>query len=92
MVHIEIFKQLGGNKFLAMTGAKNLVYTGNSLGMKLPRNAGKVTFLTITLNSMDLYTMEFYNVKAKLVNTIENVYCVQLRKFFEDQTGMYTSL
>ena len=36
-----ILQQLGGNKFLAMTGAKNLVGDGNTLRMTLPRNGSK---------------------------------------------------
>ena len=31
-----ILEQLGGNKFIAMTGAKNFVSDGNTLRMTLP--------------------------------------------------------
>ena len=32
-----ILEQLGGNKFLAMTGANHLVSDGNTLRMNLPK-------------------------------------------------------
>ena len=37
----EILNQLGGNKFIAMTGARNLGATENSLCFKLPRGFAK---------------------------------------------------
>ena len=49
IVAMEILKQLGGNKFLAMTGAKNLAYDDNSLNMKLPKNMSQANYLKITL-------------------------------------------
>jgi hypothetical protein len=61
-----ILEQLGGRKFLAMTGAKNLLNTGKGLSMHLPRNAGKAKYLTITLNSMDTYDMKFQREKRTL--------------------------
>lgn len=37
----EILRQLGGNKFLVMTGANHLIGDTYSLSMKLPRNMSK---------------------------------------------------
>lgn len=55
-----ILQQLGGNRFLAMTGAKNLIADGYTLRMTLPKNHSKANRLEITLNGLDLYDMRFY--------------------------------
>lgn len=69
-----ILEQLGGNKFVVMTGAKNFVKTDNSLKFFLPRRAGsKVNLVTITLEN-DLYILETY-----LFNIILKEICFLLR-------------
>lgn len=107
IVAMEILKQLGGNKFLAMTGAKNLTCDNNSLNMKLSKNMSKANYLKITLNSLDTYDIRFYNVtdgrmnmktfesspiKNKDIKVLNGVYCDQLQEIFTEVTGMYTSL
>ena len=37
-----ILEQLGGQKFLAMTGANHLVADGNTLRMALPKNSRRI--------------------------------------------------
>lgn len=104
----EILRQLGGNKFLAMTGAKDLCYGNDyNLRMKLPKNQSKANRLEITLNENDLYTMRFYHKrdfradpktatfteeKITEVKTLEDIYFDNLQSVFTDVTGMYTSL
>ena len=93
----QILSQLGGNKFLAMTGANTLINTGLGLTMKLRSNKSKANYLKITLNEMDTYTVEFQKVNYSkfTVNDVaafENVYCDQLQKVFTLITGMYTKL
>jgi hypothetical protein len=93
----QILSQLGGNKFLAMTGAHTLINTGEGLTMKLRTNKSKANYFKITLNVMDTYTVEFQKVNySKLtvteVATFENVYCDQLQNIFTQITGMYTRL
>lgn len=107
IIAMEILKQLGGNKFLAMTGVKNLVYDDNSLNMKLSKNMSKANYLKITLNSLDTYDIRFYSVtggrmnmktfesspiKNKDIKVINGAYCDQLQEIFTNVTGMYTSL
>lgn len=92
-----ILNQLGGNKFIVMTGSKNFVNTGKGLRMKLTRNKAKAQYLTITLNAMDTYDMTFIKVRKSdfqitEVAKSEGVYCDQLTKIFEQVTGLYTSL
>lgn len=55
-----ILDQLGGNRFLAMTGANHLVSDGYTLRMTLPRNGSKANRLYITLDPDDTYTMRFF--------------------------------
>ena len=91
-----ILNQLGGNKFIVMTGSKNFVAGENYLRMKLTRNKIKAQYLTITLNSMDTYNMCFFSVDKELNRTtkasIEDVYCDMLQDIFTQHTGLYTHL
>lgn len=54
-----ILQQLGGNKFVAMTGAKNFVALDNGIKFNIGRNASKANTVKITLNGLDLYDIEF---------------------------------
>ena len=91
-----ILEQLGGNKFVAMTGAKNFGGTEDSLSMRIGRNSSNSNYLKITLNSMDLYDMEFCKLtkmgEKKSVTEYKNVYNDLMRGTFTAHTGMYTSL
>jgi hypothetical protein len=90
-----ILNQLGGNKFIVMTGSKNFINLGNGLQMKLTRNKANAQYLSIELNSMDLYDLKFYSVSGiqlKMKNEINGVYCDQLKSIFTDVTGLYVSL
>lgn len=90
-----ILQQLGGSRFIAMTGAKNLINHGSALSMKLPRNASKANMLKITLDANDTYTVEFSkfrNLDITPVKTLNNVYADQLRSVFTATTGLETSL
>jgi len=93
-----ILAQLGGNKFIAMTGAKNLLYDTNLLGFSIPRNMSKANRVTIYYNpGTDLYTMTFRKIarggldRTDVAN-FEDVYADQLRGLFTQVTGMETSL
>lgn len=103
----EILKQLGGRRFVVMTGAKNFVYDDNSLWFHIPRNASKANYVKITLNGKDLYDVEFRTVRvgrfsfktgkmSKDVNNIvkrfEDVYFDMLQSILTEVTGMYTRL
>ena len=54
-----ILQQLGGNRFVAFTGAKEFIAIDNGLQFKIGRNASKTNRIKITLNGADLYDMEF---------------------------------
>ena len=55
-----ILEQLGGNRFLAFTGSKDLMAVDRGLQMSLVRNSSRANRLRITLNWDDTYTMKFY--------------------------------
>lgn len=91
-----ILQQLGGNKFLAMTGAHNLGAGENYLQMKLRKSNSKAQYLIITLMPNDTYKMEFVKLNRQLDRTIvkqyDDVYFDMLQKLFTEETGMYTKL
>ena len=91
-----ILQQLGGNKFIAMTGAKNLGFTDKGIQMKIGRNAKGVTHVIIDLDrGKDLYNIEFVKVrgmKRTTVKKLKGIYADQLKKIFTQNTGLRVSL
>ena len=78
-----------------MTGAKNLGTSGKDLSFSIGRNAKKVTHVHIKLTSMDLYDVEFINMrgaKRKVIKKVKGVYGDMLPKIFQKYTGMRTRL
>jgi len=94
-----ILSQLGGNRFIAMTGCSNFGSTPNSLSFKLPRGcANKATHCTITLDASDTYTVEFVkcNMRAtvyrQVVAETSMVYAESLTELFTAATGLEVRL
>jgi len=58
-----ILSQLGGNMFVAMTGAKDFVAIDNGLKFRIGRNKSRANVVRITLDIYDTYTMEFWSVR-----------------------------
>jgi len=92
-------KQLGGNRFIAMTGARDFYFNkkANCIGFKIPRAAQNINFVKITLNAMDLYDIEFSHINKKtfgykVIKTVTGVYFDQLQSIFTQETKLYTSL
>lgn len=87
----EILHQLGGNRFIAMTGAKGFLDGGNYLAFLLPRKVKMV----ITLTECDLYRVTKYKIKNyDLVeqDARDGVWADQLQEVFTDMTGLYCTL
>lgn len=66
-----IIEQIGGNKFLVMTGSKFKYFGYDELGyvylmIGLSRNPSKAQYLKIQLNSNDLYDLTFSKIKKTL--------------------------
>ena len=79
-----------------MTGAKNLgTSTKKDLSFNIGRNSKGVTHVIIKLTSMDLYDMEFINMrgpKRKVIKKVKGVYADMLQKIFTKYTGLRTRL
>lgn len=92
-----ILEQLGGYRFIAMTGAKNLVAEETSLTFKLPKCQKGINAVKITLDPSDTYTMTFYAQKrapsaVSVISEHQDVYFDMLQSLFTNETGLYTSL
>lgn len=92
-----ILAQLGGPRFVTMTGAKHLLGDDNSLSFKIP-TANGINYCKITLDADDTYSVAFsYLGRAPkytvtLVKEVSMVYADGLRTVFESATGLRTSL
>jgi len=92
-----LLQQLGGRKFMAMTGAKDLSFSKDesSLSMKIGKNSSGINHLKIILEPDDTYTMDFGRIRKleyKVVRSVKGVYAEALQDVFTEITGMYTSL
>lgn len=90
-----ILAQLGGNRFLAMTGASSLSYGDKNLTFRVGKNEKKVKAVRITLQDDDTYSMEFLSIRKLEVKTLSRadmVYCDNLQEVFTNHTGLYTRL
>ena len=66
-----ILEQLGGNKFVVMTGSKCLVGSLNGLTMKLAGNKSGANYLRVELTERDDYKLIFWKI-TELKLKIEN--------------------
>lgn len=90
-----IIDQLGGNKFIATTGAKSFGFGPAGLSFKHARGANKANYCRIQLTSTDLYDMEFVKIRNCEIATISKhsgLYHDMIRGVFERETGLATSL
>ena len=89
----NIQTQIGGRAFY-MLGSWNHLDHGNALSFRI-RGSRTVNHIKVTLNSLDLYDLEFgklYGHNYRVVKTIDGVYADQLNRLIESNTGLYTSL
>jgi hypothetical protein len=89
----EILNQLGGNKFIAMTGA-TCYSDGNTLVSKF-KGSKVANIMYVTLNENDLYDVKICKFKGLDIKTIKEVngaYADMLKPLFEKTTGLRTSL
>jgi len=90
--------QLGGHRFIMMTGAKNFIFDHkkNALTFSIGRGAkGGVNFVQVRLNGLDLYDLSFYRkwgTNFRLISQENDLYFDQLQPIFTENTGFYTSL
>jgi hypothetical protein len=95
-----ILAQLGGNRFVAMTGARSFSSgimrdKQPGLSFRLSRCKDGIQSCIITLAPDDLYDIEFGRMVKhdyKVVKSHEGVYVENLRRLFTEATGLETSL
>ena len=91
-----ILEQLGGNRFVAMTGAKNLVSGANSLQFSIGRGAKHgINKVRVSLAPTDLYIVECFKLRGidcKEISKTVAVPAESLRAIFTRETGMDCTL
>ena len=98
-----ILEQLGGHRFLVMTGAKNLIGDDQAKSLRFQISSRLATnganLVRVTLEPTDLYRVEFFKLysfrgqpRLREISRHDGVYFDQLRKIFTAETGLDTSL
>jgi hypothetical protein len=98
-----ILEQLGGRRFIVMTGASRFVGSETTLTFKLPARSTKdgSDVVRITLTPADVYTLETFHFNPRATSfdkTLEprtsrdGVYNDVLAQVFESVTGLRVSL
>ena len=94
----ETLRQLGGNRFLVMTGARYLAYHENgALQFRLPGRIARqgINHVRVELNGMDLYDITFASLRG-MKHTVKheatNVHAESLRDIFTTHTGLHCTL
>lgn len=96
-VAYEALKALGANKFVAMTGAKNLVALDNGVQFTLPSKgvANKANLVRVTVNDKDLYCISFLRLTStqyREIEAVDNIFVEDLQTIFTNKTGLLTTL
>jgi hypothetical protein len=93
-ISATILDQLGGNRFVAMTGAKNFVASVDALSFQLPgtmtRNRANVCRIAYDAG-LDAYFVTFMRrrgVHFPTVGQFNNVQAAALRELFTRETGL----
>ena len=107
-----IINQLAGSQrnLVLFTGANDFMFSSEQcfVSFKIGSGAKKINnktikYVKITLNSADLYNVEFggesrtkneygtFNMNYVCLQTIKDVYCESLKNVFETTTGFYLS-
>ena len=91
-----IARQLGGQRFRAMTGGQFIYSEANTNRLQVNFRSSKgVNRMIIELQGDDTYTVEFGYYRALKYfqkETLVGVYAEQLQEIFTNRTGLYTSL
>ena len=97
-----ILEQLGGGRFVVMTGARNMVAYPNALKLRLPSlphyTKDGINCVHIQLELDDTYTVAFHKIgrapgfKVELKEELTGVYAESLREVFTSTTGLAVSL
>lgn len=94
-----ILHQLGGRRFITMTGARDFVGGDSFLLFRLPARFARegINKVKVILDPSDTYTLEFLKCNFKkhefqIIAKRNNIYHDQLQTIFTKETGLDTSL
>ena len=92
-----IIAQLGGSKFIAMTGAKDIFAHEDGVSFKVPGTMTKnhINYIRVFLDPSDTYTVEFWKYRKMRGDKISEhsmIYDDQLPGIFTAETGLDTRL
>jgi hypothetical protein len=92
-----ILSQMGGTGRLSMMiGAHTYTGSVNSVTFKFKARAKNGSnCLRVTLDPSDTYTVEFLSLRSmnvKVKETLSDIYAEDLRRIFQEKTGLYLSL
>ncbi len=94
-----ILQQLGGHKFVVMTGAKDILALDSGLRFRLPGGGGfckhGINLVRVELEPNDLYSMAFFKCSKRGNEKIAGYSCIyneDLRRTFTAETGLDTHL
>ncbi len=95
----KILKQLGGHKFIVMTGAKDCLALDSGVRFRLPGGGGRakngINYVRVELDPNDTYSMAFFKCSKRANEKISGYSCVyfdKLQELFTQETGLETHL
>lgn len=96
-VAATILEQMGGHgRISVMTGARNFLYSDDSISWAWPARGKKPNRIVIKLLPDDTYRMTISHYSQRfgliLVDEFDGVYCDRLMDLFEESTGLYLTL
>lgn len=86
----EIVKQLGGRRFIMMTGAYDFLTLDSGVRFKLLAGFNKqgISLVEVILEASDTYRVRFEAAEGRIVSEHEGIYNNQLRELFTSETGL----
>lgn len=91
----EIVKQLGGYRFILMTGAYDFLTLDSGVSFKLPSEEGftkqGINIVEVILTPMDTYRVLFKK-SDEIISEHDGIYNDQFQELFSKETGLDTHL
>ena len=89
-----IQRQLGGHRFVCMTGARDLVALESGLQFSFPKAKQGINRVKVVLKPNDLYVMSFYKVRGCecVLRDMQVADAEDLQRVFTAVTGLDTHI